>query len=458
MQPVISVRHLDHFFGQGRLRRRTLFDVSLDVLPGEIVILTGPSGAGKTTLLTLIGALREVSLGNVTVLNRQLRGALMATKVEVRKQIGFIFQGHNLLDALTACQNVQLSLAGGDGLSPQQARRRCEQMLVAVGLGEYINQTPRRLSGGQKQRVAIARALVRNPRIVLADEPTAALDKKSGREVIDLLHDLAKRQGCAILLVTHDNRILDIADRILTLEDGSLSSYTTGLLANTGHLLAAFAQLQGRGELQRQVNELDDQQFVTLLERTSSDFALVLQAFDLANRKATAALVNELLKALALKIRGLIGAERATAFMVDFANDALRSQFAQAEEESSFEITIPLTRGVAGRVARTGESLNISHPYDHPDFLPDVDRRSGYRTRNLLAVPVRNREGTIFGVLELLNKVGAEAFSDEDEERLQEFGAGIAPVMESCDELNRLERARQQHLSPARQSTATPAA
>ena len=151
---------------------------------------------------------------------------------------------------------------------------------------------------GQKQRVAIARALVRQPKIILADEPTAALDKKSGREVVELLQNLAKQQGCAILLVTHDNRILDIADRILTLEDGRISSFTSGMIANTGHLLAAFAQLHHKGDLVRRVNELSDQDFIHLLEQVTSEFEQFLQSIELADHEALEALLDQVLEAV----------------------------------------------------------------------------------------------------------------------------------------------------------------
>src|SRR4051812_7069614 len=229
MTPSICIRHVSHFFGSEPLRRQILFDISTEVSPGEIVITMGPSGSGKTTLLTLIGALRSVQDGSLVALDQELRGASAWTRKAVRKNIGFIFQAHNLLESLTARQNVQIRLELEHGLSARDALRRATEMLDAVGLGDRIDHLPRHLSGGQKQRVAIARALVSRPKILLADEPTAALDKSTGREVVDLLQRVAKQQGCAVLLVTHDNRILDIADRILTLEDGRLASLGTGV-------------------------------------------------------------------------------------------------------------------------------------------------------------------------------------------------------------------------------------
>ena len=221
-EPIISILNLDHFYGQGRLRRQVLNGVSADFQPGEIVILTGPSGSGKTTLLTLVGALRSVEFGSVRVLGQELNRASIRQLVKIRENIGVIFQGQNLLDELTAEQNVRMSLQLDPTISQAEAVKKSRYMLHAVGLGEQVGHLPQQLSGGQRQRVAIARALVRRPRIVLADEPTASLDRQTGREVVDLLHQLAKLQGCTILLVTHDNRILDFADRVLTLEDGRL--------------------------------------------------------------------------------------------------------------------------------------------------------------------------------------------------------------------------------------------
>jgi len=223
-EPVIVIRNLNHYFGSGSLRKQILFDIELEIYPGEIVIMTGPSGSGKTTLLTLIGALRSTQEGTLRVLGQDLSQASDAQRVQVRRYIGYIFQGHNLLQSLTARQNVQMSMELHGQITPGEAKARSEEMLTAVGLGDHINYFPQKLSGGQKQRVAIARALVSHPKIVLADEPTAALDKKSGRDVVEVMQRLAKQQGCSILLVTHDSRILDVADRLIHMEDGRLFS------------------------------------------------------------------------------------------------------------------------------------------------------------------------------------------------------------------------------------------
>jgi putative ABC transport system ATP-binding protein len=222
--PVISISNLNHYFGRDRLRKQVLFEINLKIYPGEIVLMTGPSGSGKTTLLTLMGALRACQQGSLKLLGQELCGARSDKLMQARRQIGYIFQAHNLLDSLTARQNVEMSLQlHHQTYSFHQRKEKAAQMLEAVGLQKHLNDYPDNLSGGQKQRVAIARALVSHPKIVLADEPTAALDSKSGRDVANLMQKLAKEQGCTILVVTHDNRILDIGDRILQMEDGCLS-------------------------------------------------------------------------------------------------------------------------------------------------------------------------------------------------------------------------------------------
>ncbi len=196
--PVI-VEALDHHYGKGALRRQILFDVSARIPSGEIIIVTGPSGSGKTTLLTLIGALRAAQSGSVRILGQELCGASHAALEDVRRRIGFIFQQHNLLGALTATENVELGLRATGRHSRSELRRRAGEMLEAVGLAAHADKRAHQMSGGQRQRVAIARALVGTPAIVLADEPTASLDKASGREVVDRMQALAREQGATIL-------------------------------------------------------------------------------------------------------------------------------------------------------------------------------------------------------------------------------------------------------------------
>ena len=220
---VIRIKGLNHFFGEGETRKQVLFGNSLDIQRGEIIIMTGPSGSGKTTLLTLIGTLRRVQEGSLNVLGTELNGITRADTNELRKKIGFIFQAHNLFGSLTAFQNVNMA-AELVGIPRRAAGERIEKLLTRLDLQHRIHYKPKGLSGGQRQRVAVARGLVHNPQIVLADEPTAALDKKTGREVVTLFQEMAKEHGCTIIIVTHDNRILDVADRIVNMVDGYIHS------------------------------------------------------------------------------------------------------------------------------------------------------------------------------------------------------------------------------------------
>ena len=223
--PLVEIRNLNHWFGDGDQRKQVLRSINLTVQPGEITILLGPSGSGKTTLLTMVGGLRSAQDGSLRIFNEELRKTSTTNLTRLRRKVGFIFQAHNLMPYLNAQQNVRLGLeVVPDWLDKGQVvmNERCNEVLRQVGLGERINYFPAKLSGGQKQRVAIARALAASPQLLLADEPTAALDKNSGRDVVDLFRNLAREHGTAIVMVTHDNKILDIADRIVKLEQGSL--------------------------------------------------------------------------------------------------------------------------------------------------------------------------------------------------------------------------------------------
>jgi putative ABC transport system ATP-binding protein len=220
---VVSVRNVSYSFGADESRKQVLFDTHLDVFPGEIGIITGPSGSGKTTLLTLIGALRVVQDGSINVMGQELRNRRPAELVAIRRRIGFIFQAHNLFEALTASLNVQVALKFAD-LGQDERERKAAALLTQLGLEHRIHYKPRALSGGQQQKVAIARALVARPKLILADEPTAALDQDSTREVIRLLRSVVVEERSSVLLVTHDGRVLESADRIVNMVDGRIVS------------------------------------------------------------------------------------------------------------------------------------------------------------------------------------------------------------------------------------------
>ncbi len=220
MSAIVEAQHVCFTFGEAQTARMVIRGVDLSLLAGEIVLLSGPSGSGKTTLLTLIGALRTMQQGSLKVLGRELSGASESLRLEVRRDVGYIFQLHNLLPFLTVAENVMMAFGEQRRLNPALQREKAIAMLAAVGLAERADDLPAQLSGGQKQRVAIARALVHQPRLILADEPTSALDRQTGHDAVQLLRQLAREQGSAILLVTHDSRIREMADRVVGFEDG----------------------------------------------------------------------------------------------------------------------------------------------------------------------------------------------------------------------------------------------
>ena len=239
-EPIIAVRGLRHSYGEGAFVREVLHGIDVDLAPGEIAIIMGHSGSGKTTFLTLVSALRAVQAGSVRVAGQELRGATNAVLTTARRQIGFVFQRHNLIGALTARQNVQMALLID---RPANSVAVADALLARVGLRGHEHKRPRELSGGQQQRVAVARALARQPRVIMADEPTASLDAQTGHEIIDFIQSLARTEGCAVMIVTHDSRILDVADRILTLDDGRMIQTDANFERLADELAGLFAGL-----------------------------------------------------------------------------------------------------------------------------------------------------------------------------------------------------------------------
>jgi putative ABC transport system ATP-binding protein len=223
--PAIRTEGLKFAYGEGTSRFNVLFDISIEVPPGQLAVLTGPSGSGKTTLLTLMGGLRTLQGGSVEVLGREISGLSSSELVPVRRDIGFIFQMHNLFDSLSATENVRMSLELGNR-SRAENQQAAQEMLKRLGLGHRLNSKPRALSGGQRQRVAIARALANRPKLILADEPTAALDKESTRTVVALFKQMTVETGAAVLMVTHDHRIIELADRLIHMVDGRIATDT----------------------------------------------------------------------------------------------------------------------------------------------------------------------------------------------------------------------------------------
>jgi putative ABC transport system ATP-binding protein len=225
--PILSAHALTKTFGEGDIAVFAVREVDLDLHPGEVVLVDGPSGSGKTTLLLMLGGLLAPTSGGVTVGDIDLWTMSERHRPAIRaRQFGFVFQDFNLLGALSVLENIEVAanLAGTVGA---KARQRAEAVLDRVGLSKRARFRPDQLSGGEKQRLAVARALVNDPAVILADEPTANLDSGNGRQVARLLRDLANDDGRSVLIVTHDSRLHDIADRLLWLEDGSIRALDT---------------------------------------------------------------------------------------------------------------------------------------------------------------------------------------------------------------------------------------
>ncbi len=424
----IRVSGLNHSFGKGELRKQILFDVSTEIQAGEIVIVTGPSGSGKTTMLTLVGALRSAQEGSVQILGEELRDAKPKTLEKVRKQIGFIFQQHNLLGALTSVQNVELGLRASGKYKRPEMRRRARDMLASVGLEDRIHHKPDQLSGGQRQRVAIARALVSEPAMLLADEPTASLDKKSGREVVDHMKRLAREKETTILLVTHDNRILDIADRIVHLEDGRLSTFTDAVVANNRHMMEMLADHRQKQDLDKVVEKMDEQEFRELLQELTDESRQFLEATALASDIAFRSMLKQGLFAFTRKLGQLLNAERSSLFLVD--DGYLELKIAEDLDKMG-RIRIPLGSGIAGAVAQTGQAIRIDDAYSDPRFNRDVDKQTGYHTRSIISLPVKNQAGEVFAVAQLLNRKDELPFDDGDEQQFADFIESIGVSLET---------------------------
>lgn len=346
--------------------------------------MVGPSGAGKTTMLTLAGALRSVETGSLITLQRELSGATPEELIQVRRRIGFIFQRHNLLDSLSVLDNVHTALLPLN--QPYaQAREACVAMLEAVGLGSYVHSRPANLSGGQQQRVAIARALVRKPDLVLADEPTASLDGHSGREIVELLRQLARSQGCTIMLVTHDNRILDLADRSLRLEDGVLSTYASALTSDSAHMLTALSAFRDSEDLAWFWGNMDAGQFLDALRKLRVEAMQFLNVMDFGAGDSQAGWMDALLHSVVGKIATILDAAYA-------------------------------------RILTTGESR-----------LRQVDLRVGSLQETVpLTLEIRDRDAVLIGVAEFRTASAGVAFTEASQRRLRDFEKVLGLLLEMC--------------------------
>lgn len=223
-EPIVQVRELTKTYESGAAAARALDGVNLDVNAGEVMLLMGPSGSGKTTLISIMGCILRASSGTVRIHGQEITSLKERRLPQIRlRNIGFVFQGFNLFPTLTASENVEIGL-DLKGVRARERKQRARILLDSVGLSDKYHAFPADLSGGQKQRVAIARALAGDPGIILADEPTAALDSGTGRTVMDMMRRLAKERGRAVVVVSHDSRVMEYADRVVHIEDGKISN------------------------------------------------------------------------------------------------------------------------------------------------------------------------------------------------------------------------------------------
>ena len=247
MHPAIAVRDLTKIYAEGSARVSALRGVDLDVHPGELVMLVGPSGSGKTTLLSIMGCILSSTSGSIRISGQEVTGLKPKQMAAMRlDHIGFVFQGFNLFPTLSAGENVELML-DLKKVETAAGKKRAQQLLEQVGLRDKYHSFPADLSGGQKQRVAIARALAGDPQIVLADEPTAALDSHTGRNVMEMMRGLAHDRGRAVVIVTHDSRVMEFADRTIRIEDGMIAdSYLEEVKALPALVAADRSQVQSQ--------------------------------------------------------------------------------------------------------------------------------------------------------------------------------------------------------------------
>jgi putative methionine-R-sulfoxide reductase with GAF domain len=269
--------------------------------------------------------------------------------------------------------------------------------------------------------------------MLLADEPTASLDKQSGREVVDRMKFLAREHGTTILLVTHDNRILDIADRIVHLEDGRLSTFTDSVIENNRLMMKMLADNRQKQPFEERVECLDEHGFSELLQKITKESQHFLETTALASDVAFKSILTRGLSAFTHKLTHLLNAERSSLFLVD--NDTLLLKVAKDLEEGA-EIRIPMGSGIAGAVAQSGQVINIPDAYADKRFNPDVDRQTGFCTRSILCLPIKNQQGVVFAVAQLLNRNDGQPFDQDDECRFATFIESIGVIFETLEGLS----------------------
>jgi len=424
-QVPISVEGLCHSFGKGALCKQILFDITTEIQQGEIIIVTGPSGSGKTTLLTIVSALRSVQQGSVKVLGHELNGAKPSLLESVRRDIGFIFQQHNLLNALTAVQNVEQGLGVSNRYKGSNLQKRAEEFLEIVGLGERLHHKPEQLSGGQRQRVAIARALASDPPMLMADEPTASLDKQSGREVVDRMKVMAKEHGTTILLVTHDNRILDIADRIVYLEDGRLSTFTDAVIDNSQKMMRVMHDAPAHtatGQLPA------DSDFQYMLVDISLQAQRLLALEGRVNEVAYQSIVSDGIKGFSQRLADNLEADSTLLLLADETRELL-TPYPSFEGLPGSPAQISSGTGIAGETLARGKPIRLDDVSGSPLFDATTDGQLAAGVNSLISIPVFDGDHEAFGVFQL-HRRGKEVFSADAEEKAARFVDTLSVLLE----------------------------
>jgi putative ABC transport system ATP-binding protein len=385
-------------------------------------------------MLTILRALRSAQQGSVRILGQERRGAVSAPSRLCCWKMNPILCRAFSSSALPAKQNVELGLRVTGRYSPAEQARIATEMLEAVGLAERIHYKGEALSGGQRQRVAIARALAAGLLVEGRGRLVGEQDGRLGREVVDRIKVLAKEKGTTILLVTHDNRILDVADRIVHLEDGRLSTFTDAVIANNELMMRTLAENRQKQPIEEVVDALDEKGFLALLAELVDESQRFQEATALANDRAFQSMLEQSLFVFTRKLGQLLSAERASLFVVEPETNTLRLRVAQDLPEHVV-VRLPIGTGIAGAAAQTGKAIRVDDAYKDPRFNQDVDRQSGFRTRAILALPIKDRRGHVFAVAQLLNRRDGRPFEDADEKKFSQFVESLGYVLETLESL-----------------------
>jgi len=427
--PLVIANDLNFSFGEGELRRQMLYGIDFVLEPGEIVIVTGPSGSGKSTFLTLVGTLRSHQEGQLDVVGNSLLGASAATINNVRQQLGFIFQYHNLLDSLTATENVLMGFAKGDKRTKSQLKEVASSTLATLGLEMRLNYKPSSLSGGQNQRVSIARALVRSPKVILADEPTASLDATTTEIVMRLFREQTKELGSSILLVTHDDRIFKQADRVVEVRDGKLrDAGATYLDHGKNQASAALTTIAHSHKLEAPAVTADPRPGTLAANRVKGALESLEKVLsDLAEIKLATTLQSlaQSLTYIASESASSLNADGCSIYLYDKDNAELFTLALSSAKDDLEGFAISTDKGFVGKCFREGAAVLEGRAADSTTLDRTIDLKSGLTTQSVACVPLSTETGDVFGIIQLVDQK-ADQFSTETIDGLYELRSLLA--------------------------------